>query len=64
MPETLLKKRLQYRCFSVNIAKFPRTLTLKTSANACFHIGSVQEVAAANLGPCKTSMMTIFCKNC
>ena len=45
--ETLLKKRLQHRCFTVNFAKFLRTfffiehllsLLLKsgTSANACF----------------------------
>ena len=28
-PATLLKKRLQHRCFPVNIAKFLRTPTLK-----------------------------------
>ena len=30
-----IKKRLQHRCFLVNIAKFLRTLILKTSANGC-----------------------------
>ena len=30
-----IKKRLQHRFFLVNIAKFLRTLILKTSANGC-----------------------------
>ena len=31
-----IKKKLQYRCFVVNITKILRTPILKTSANVCF----------------------------
>ena len=31
-----IKKRLQHKCFSVNIAKFLRTPILKNTANGCF----------------------------
>ena len=34
--ESLIKKRLQHCLFPVNIAKFLRITTLRTSANSCF----------------------------
>ena len=37
-PLTLLKKRLWYRCFSVNFAKFLRTPILKNTSGGCFYI--------------------------
>ena len=34
--ETLWKKKLQHRCFSVNIAKFSRAVFLKNTSGDCF----------------------------
>ena len=34
--ETLWKKKLQHRCFPVNIAKFSRTVFLKNTSGDCF----------------------------
>ena len=31
-----IRKRLQYRCFPVNIAKFLRTVFLKNTSGGCF----------------------------
>ena len=36
LPETLLKKRFWHRCFSVNFAKFLRTLFLQNISGGCF----------------------------
>ena len=38
----IIKKRLQHRCFLVNIAKFLRTSFLRISANDCFCISEIQ----------------------
>ena len=35
-PTTLLKKRLWHRCFSVNLAKFLRTLFSQNTPSGCF----------------------------
>ena len=37
-----IKKKLQHRCFPVNIAKFLKTPILSTSANDCFCISEIQ----------------------
>ena len=37
-PGTLLKKKLWYRCFPVNFAKFLRTLFLQNTFGGCFLI--------------------------
>ena len=43
LKETLfIKKRLQHKCFLVNIVNFLRSLILKTSANDCFCISEIQ----------------------
>ena len=41
-PATLLKKRLWDRCFSVNFAKFFRTLFYRTPPGDCFCISSLE----------------------
>ena len=46
------KKRLQHRCFPVNIAKVLRTLFLQNASGRLL----------IHLGPCKTSMMRYFCE--
>ena len=39
-PATLLKKRLQHRCFPVNFAKFLRHLFLQSTSSGCFYVYS------------------------
>ena len=41
---TFIKKRLQHRCFLVNIVKFLRTSIRSTSANDCFNISEIQTI--------------------
>ena len=41
---TFIKKRLQHRCFLVNIVKFLRASIRSTSANDCFNISEIQTI--------------------
>ena len=47
-----IKKRLQHRCFPVNIAKFLRTAILK-------NINMLLYLPSRDLRPCQTSMMEL-----
>ena len=61
VPESLfLVKRLWYRCFPVNLAKFSRTLFLQNTSDGC--LGSLSTVIH-RLGPYRISMMELFCVN-
>ena len=42
-----IKKRLQHKCFPVNIAKFLRTPILKYICNDCFYISEIQTTSNA-----------------
>ena len=45
-PATLLKKRLQNRCFPVNFVKYLRTLLLQNTSGGCFSSKKVLSVSS------------------